>query len=84
MLRLPQALGAGQHGVEAGKVAGEIGEGTLYLGDELLHGGEHAVAHGAVEDAAAAVDDAYQQESVMAALKPTLHRLENRVRAMRA
>lgn len=64
VLRLPQALGAGQHGVEAGKVAGEIGEGTLYLGDELLHGGEHAVAHGAVEDAAAAVDDAYQQESV--------------------
>ena len=64
VLRLPQALGAGQHGVEAGKVAGEVGEGSLYLGDELLHGGEHAVAHGAVEDAAAAVDDTYQQESV--------------------
>ena len=69
VLRLPKAVGTGQHGIEAGKVAGEIGEGTLYLGDELLHGGEGTVAHGAVEDTAAAVDDAEQHKAVHGAAK---------------
>ena len=59
-LDLHQALGAGQHGVEAGQEAREAGKGRLDLADELGNGREGAEAHRPPENAVAAPEEAQQ------------------------